>query len=46
MHRRQNIPPALDAISRIWFDEKLDMRVEGWWEDMVALIGEERISLT
>ncbi len=43
---RQNIPPALDAISMVWLNRKLDMLKEGWWEDMVAVIGPERISLT
>ena len=46
MHYRQNIPSALFAITRIWSDEKLGVRVEGWWEAMVALAGKERISLT
>ena len=45
MRHRQNIPSALFAITSIFSDEKLAMRVEGWWEDMVALIGKERISL-
>jgi len=38
--------PLNTPISGIRFDEKLDMRVEGRWEDMVALIGKEKISLT
>ena len=42
----QNIPPALHAVRKVWDAQNLDMLKEGWWEDMVAVVGPERLSLT
>ena len=41
---RQNIPSMLGAVSKVWNSKELDMNKRVWWEDMVNVIGSERIS--
>ena len=42
----QNIGFVVEAIEKVWSSNCLNMNKEGSWEDMIAICGAVRLSLT